>query len=60
MAKGQPAKKADDQYSEQEAQEQFQRLLRSALATPPKPLKSMSPKGVTAQRKKRKARAKNS
>ena len=47
----------DTEYSEQEAQERFQRLLRSALTTPPKPLKSMSPKGVPAQRK-RKRRAK--
>jgi hypothetical protein len=40
-----------DQYSGQEAQVRFQRLLKSALTTPPKPLKSISPKGGEAQRK---------
>jgi hypothetical protein len=54
MRKSMP--KNDAQYSEQEAQERFQRLLRSALTTPPKPLKSMSPKGVRAQRKKSRAK----
>ena len=46
-----------DQYSEHEAQERFQRLLRSALTTPPKPLKSMARKSAPAQSKKRRKRA---
>jgi hypothetical protein len=34
-----------DQYSEQEAQQRFEKLVRFALNTRPKPLKSMGPKG---------------
>jgi hypothetical protein len=45
--------KSDDQYSEQEAQRRFEKLVDAALQTPPKPLKSMTPKGVPAQSKKR-------
>lgn len=44
--------KADDAYSEQEAQRRFMAALKAAVNTPPKPLKSMTPKGVAAQRKK--------
>lgn len=43
----------DEKYSEQEAQQRFEKLVRSALNTKPKPLKSMGPKGVPAQSKKR-------
>jgi hypothetical protein len=47
-------RKPADQYSEQEAQQRFKKLVRAALNTKPKPLKSMTPKGVSAQRKRRK------
>jgi hypothetical protein len=43
-----------DQYDEQETQQRFEKLVKSALNTRPKPLKSMTPKGVPAQSKKRK------
>jgi hypothetical protein len=33
-----------DQYSEQETQRRFEKLVKAALNTPPKPLKSMTPK----------------
>ena len=46
-------KKSDEQYSEQEAQQRFQAALKGALNTPPKPLKSMTPKRDKAQPKKR-------
>jgi hypothetical protein len=42
-----------DQYSEQEAQRRFMAALKAAMNTPPKPLKSMGPKGVPTQSKKR-------
>jgi hypothetical protein len=51
MSEGQ-RKSSDDQYGEQEAEQRFEKLVRSALNTRPKPLKSMTPKGVPAQRKK--------
>jgi hypothetical protein len=44
--------KPDDKHSEQETQQRFEKLVRSALNTRPKPLKSMTPKGVPAQSKK--------
>jgi hypothetical protein len=43
----------DDQFSEQETQQRFEKLVRAALNTKPKPLKSMGRKGVPAQSKKR-------
>ena len=43
----------NEQYSEQEAQQRFDRLVRSALNTKPKPLKSMVPKGMPSQSKRR-------
>jgi hypothetical protein len=46
--------KQKDEYSEQEAQRRFLGSLKAALNTPPKPLKSMTPKGSKAQSKKRK------
>jgi hypothetical protein len=44
-----------DQLSEQEAQQRFERLVKSALNTRPTPLKIMGPKGVPAQSKKKRA-----
>jgi hypothetical protein len=46
-------KRADDQFSPDETQQRFEKLVKSALNTPPKPLKSMTPKGIPAQSKKR-------
>ena len=40
------------QYSEQEAQQRFDALVRSALNTKPKLLKSMGPKEMPSQSKK--------
>lgn len=50
-----PREQADDQYSEPEAQQRFEKLVKAALNTRPKPLKSMGQKGVPAQSKKRRA-----
>jgi hypothetical protein len=47
-------KMAAESYSEAETQRRFEKLVRAALNTKPKPLKSMGPKGVPAQSKKRK------
>jgi hypothetical protein len=47
-----------DQYSEPETQQRFERLVKSALNTRPKPLKSMGPKGMPSQSKKQRKRAK--
>jgi hypothetical protein len=43
----------DDEYSEQEAQQRFMASLKAAVNTPPKPLKSMTPKSNKAQSEKR-------
>jgi hypothetical protein len=51
-----PRQSVDDQYSEAETQQRFERLVRAALNTKPIPLKSMGPKGVPAQSKKRRKR----
>jgi len=48
--------KPADQYTEQETQRRFEKLVDAALRTPPKPLKSMTPLGVPAQSKKRRKR----
>jgi hypothetical protein len=53
-------KRDRDQYSDEEAQRRFRATLKAALNTPPKPLKSMTPKGVPAQSKKRRKRANGS
>jgi hypothetical protein len=45
-------KTPEDQFSEQETQQRFEKLVRAALNTKPKPLKSIGPKGVPAQSKK--------
>jgi hypothetical protein len=52
MALGAPSKTSDHTYSEQETQQRFDKLVRAALNTKPKPLKTMGPKGVAAQSKK--------
>ena len=41
----------EDRYSEQEAQQRFEKLLRSALTTPPKQLKDIPKKHTKKQRK---------
>jgi hypothetical protein len=46
--------KNSDAYSEREANQRFMAALKAAVNTPPKPLKSMTPKGAKAQRKKKK------
>ncbi len=48
-----PQARDDDQYSEQETEQRFNKLVRAALNTKPKPLKVMGRKGVPAQSKKR-------
>jgi hypothetical protein len=45
--------KSDEQYSEQETQQRFEKLVRRALNTRPKTRKSMGPKGMPSQSKKR-------
>jgi hypothetical protein len=45
--------KPSDAYTEQEAQQRFEDLVKSALNTKPMPLKIMGPKGVSAQSKKK-------
>ena len=43
----------NEQYSDEEAQRRFIVAVKAGLNTKPKPLKSMTPKGVPAQLKKR-------
>jgi hypothetical protein len=43
----------DDEYDDDEAQRRVLAAVKAGLNTPPKPLKSMTPKGVPAQSKKR-------
>ncbi len=38
----------NEQYSEAETQQRFEKLVRSALNTRPKPLKSMAPRDAVA------------
>jgi hypothetical protein len=45
--------KQSDAYTQQETQRRFEGLVKAALNTPPKPIKSMGRKGVPAQSKKR-------
>jgi len=49
-----PMPEKNDQYSEEEAQRRFLAAVKAGLNTKPKPLKSMTRKGVAAQSKKRK------
>jgi hypothetical protein len=53
-----PKPREGDQFSEQETQQRFEKLVRAALNTRPKPLKVMGPKGVPAQSKKKRGRSK--
>jgi hypothetical protein len=48
--------RSSEQYSEDEAQQRFEKLVKAALNTRPKPLKSMTPKGMPSQSKKRRKR----
>jgi hypothetical protein len=48
------AKNPEDQYSDKEARKRFEAALRGGLSTPPKPLKSMTPKRGNPQRKAKK------
>jgi hypothetical protein len=48
------AKTSNQQFSKEEANQRFEKLVQAALNTRPKPLKSMTRKGVPAQRKRRK------
>jgi hypothetical protein len=43
---------SSDQYSDQESEKRFQKLVSIALKSPPKTQKMMGRKGVAAQRKK--------
>jgi len=51
-----PKSREGDQFSETETQQRFEKLVKAALNTRPKPLKDMAPIGVPAQQKKRKAK----
>ena len=51
-------KTGQDQYSKKEAESRFMAALKAAVNTPPKPLKSMTPKGAPSQSKKRKTKKK--
>jgi hypothetical protein len=44
---------SSDQYSGQESEQRFRKLVGIALKSPPKTQKKMARKGVAAQRKKR-------
>jgi hypothetical protein len=50
------SRRSDDEYTDKEAQQRFDKLVKIALKTPPMPIKSMGPKGVPAQSKKRRKR----
>lgn len=45
------AKKPEDQHSEEETQRRFEALVRTALSTPPKPMKDMPRKRIVAKPK---------
>jgi hypothetical protein len=47
------SKEKSDEYSAKEAKQRFDAALRGGLSTPPKPLKSMTPKRAKAQRAKK-------
>ncbi len=51
-----PTQLDDNQYSERETQRRFKALVQVALKSPPKPIKSMGPKGMPSQSKKRRKR----
>jgi hypothetical protein len=50
------AKRSEDQYSEEEAQRRFMQSLKGGVSTPPKPLKSMTPKRLKKQSKTKRTR----
>jgi hypothetical protein len=50
MARSPDHQKKDEQYSDEEAQKRFMQSLKAAVKTPPKPLKSMTPKRNKKQR----------
>ncbi len=49
----------NEQYSDEEAQRRFVAAVKAGLNTKPTPLKSMTPKGVPAQSKKKSKGKKN-
>jgi hypothetical protein len=49
-------KRSDDQCSEQEAQQRFEMLVKTAPIMKPTPLRVVGPKGILAQRKNRKSK----
>jgi hypothetical protein len=51
---GRTPQENDEQYSDQESQQRFRKLVGIALKSPPKTQKMMGKKGVAAQSKKRK------
>jgi hypothetical protein len=46
----------NEQYSDEEAQRRFLTAVKAGLNTKPKPFKSMTPKGVAAQSKKKQSK----
>lgn len=50
--------KTEEAFSEQDAQQRFEKLVKAALNTRPKTLKSMGRKGMPSQSKKRRKRTK--
>lgn len=57
---GRTPQASDEEYDANEAQQRFERLVKSALNTRPKTLKSMGSKGMPSQSKKRPKKAKKS
>jgi hypothetical protein len=57
MLRHMDTKQTDSEFSEQETQQRFEKLVRAALNTKPKPLKSMGRKGVPAQRRKKRGKS---
>lgn len=50
------SQRQNEMYTESEARQRFEKLVKIALKSPPKSIKSMSRKGVPAQSKKRRKR----
>jgi len=50
---GRHPQRDNEQYSDEEAQQRFLAAVKAGLNAKPKPLKSITPKGVPAQSKKR-------
>lgn len=51
-----PSRQSNQEYSEREAQQRFEKLVKAVLNTRPKTLKSMGPKSVPAQSQKQQAK----